>query len=249
MEHRRDARRLIAHARAAFAAFVALGVSGPATAVAQDEEGFSGRVALGYLATSGNSESESLNSNFDLWWNYDPWAHSLAGRAINASTSGITTAEAYGIEWQSRYAINDNDYVFGLIALDDDGFSAYDRHERASLGYGRRFVDRDKHVLSVEAGLGARQADLRDRTPQDDSILRLAADYRWSIGETSEFTQSLVIDGGSENIYREAESSLSASIRENLSLVVSYTIQNNTEVLPGFRNTDTFTSISLEYTF
>ena len=236
-------------ARGGIAAIIALGVASQTAALAQDQEGFSGRVALGYLATSGNSESESLNTNFDLWWNHDPWAHSLSGRAINASTSGATTAEAYGFEWQSRYAINDTDYVFGLIALDDDGFSAYDRQARASIGYGRRFLDREKHVLNGEAGLGSRQADLRDHTPQDDSILRLAADYRWRIGESSGFTQSLVIDSGSENTYMEAESSLSASIRENLSLVVSYTIQNNTDVLPGSRNTDTFTAISLEYSF
>lgn len=230
-------------------ASVFLGVTCSSPVHAQDREGFSGRVALGYLATSGNSESESLNSSVDLWWNYDPWAHSLAARAISASTSGVTTAEAYGLEWQSRYAVNETDYVFGLVAMDDDGFSAYDRQIRASLGYGRRFVDRERHLLDMEAGLGARQADLRDLTPQDDTILRLAADYRWMIAETSEFSQALVIDSGSENTYVEAESTLSADIRENLALVLSYTIQHNTDVLPESRNTDTFTAISLEYTF
>ena len=225
----------------------AIALSSPG--LAQDPQGFSGRIALGYLATSGNSESESLNTSFDLSWTYDPWEHSLAGRAINASTSGVTTAEAHGLEWQSRYAVNDTDYVFGLAALDDDGFSAYDRQVRASLGYGRRFVDRPRHVLNGEAGLGARQADLRDLTPQDDTILRLALDYGWTLSETSEFSQSVVVDSGSENTYLEAESVLSAEIREDLALVLSYTIQRNSEVPPDSRNTDTFTAISLEYSF
>ena len=118
-----------------------------------------------------------------------------------------------------------------------------------SLGYGRRLVDRDRHALNIEGGLGARSADLRDFTSQDDTILRLAADYRWTIAETSEFSQSLVMDTGSENTYLEAESTLSADLRGNLALVFSYTIQHNTDVLPESRNTDTFTAISLEYSF
>ena len=61
------------------------------TASAEEEEGFSGRVGLGYIATSGNSESKSANGNFDLLWNYEPWRHSLSGLAIKSSTSGAVS--------------------------------------------------------------------------------------------------------------------------------------------------------------
>ena len=216
---------------------------------AQDEEGFSGRVALGYLATSGNSESESFNGNFDLWWNYDPWSHSLSGLAIQSSTSGVTTAEAYGLAWKSNYAINETDYVFGLLAWDQDEFSAYDQQVRETVGYGRRFIDRENHTLNSEVGVGARQAVLRTGMSQNEAIVYLGADYRWIITETSEFTQTLAIESGSDNRYTEATSALSANVRENLALVVSYTIKSNSDVLPGTENTDTFTAISLEYTF
>jgi len=219
------------------------------TGFAQDEEGFSGRVAFGYLATSGNSESDSLNANFGLWWNYDPWSHSLLGRAIQSSTSGVTTAEAFGLTWQSHYAINETDYIFGLIALDKDEFSAYDQQVREAIGYGRRFIDRERHILNGQAGLGARQADLRNGTSQNEAILYLGGDYRWIISETSEFSQTLAIESGSDNIFLEATSALSANVRENLALVISYTIKNNSDVLPGTEKTDTFTAISLEYTF
>ncbi len=217
--------------------------------LAQDEDGFSGRIALGYIATSGNSESESLNTNFDLWWNYDPWSHSLMGRAIRASSSSVTTAEAYGLEWKSNRALNETIYVFGVIALDKDEFSTYDQQVREVIGYGRRFIALEKHILNGEAGFGARQADLRNGTSENEVILRLAGDYRWIISETSEFTQTLILESGAENMYLEADSALSANIRENLALVISYTIKNNSDVLPGTEKTDTFTAISLEYTF
>ncbi len=122
---------------------------------AQDAEGSSGRAALGYLATSGNSESDSLNANFGLWWNYDPWSHSLLGRAIQSNTSGVSTAKAYSLAWKSNYAVNETDYIFGLIAWDKDKFSAYDQQVSEAIGYCRRFIDTERHVLNSEAGIGA----------------------------------------------------------------------------------------------
>jgi putative salt-induced outer membrane protein len=220
-----------------------------AVSIAQDEEGFSGRVGLGYLATSGNTKTDSLNANFDLWWNRDKWSHSLSGLTIQSSTAGITTADSTSVGWKSNYAINETDYVFGRIAMDSDKFGAYDQQVREAVGYGRRFVDTDVHLLSGEAGIGARQADLRSGLSQDEAILYLGANYRWTISESSEFTQSLGIENGSDNRYTEATSALSATILENFALVLSYTIKSNSKVLPGTKKTDTYTAISLEYAF
>ena len=219
------------------------------TGHAQDEEGFSGRAGLGYIATNGNSESRSLNADFSSWWNYDSWSHSLSGLTIKSSASNTTTAEAYGLAWQSSYAINDTDYLYGIIALDKNHFSTYNQQTREAIGYGRRFINLANHFLDGEIGVGIRQATLSNDQDQDETILRLSGDYRWIVSETSEFTQTLALEGGSENIYIEMVSALSANVRENLALVISYTIRNNTDVLPGTEKTDIFTAISLEYIF
>jgi len=231
-----------------FAAFALLAVM-TTNVLAQDEEGFSGRVGLGYLATSGNSDNESLNANFNLWWNYDPWSHSFRGQTIRSTTSSITTAKAYSLEWQSRYAINESDYIFGLVAIDDDQFSAYDSQMREVVGYGRRLMDNEKHLWNAQAGIGARQSDLRNGLSEDESILYLGSDYRLMISETSQFSQTLGIEHGSKNTYTQAVSALSAEIMENLAIVLSYTIKNNSDVLPGTEKTDTITAVSIEYGF
>ena len=110
-------------------------------------------------------------------------------------------------------------------------------------------MNTDKHSLNGEIGVGAGQSDLRDGTSQYSAIVYLGADYRWAISESSEFTQSLGIESGSNNTYIEAASRLSAKVRENLALSIGYTIKNNSDVLPGTEKTDTFTTISLEYGF
>ena len=85
---------------------------------AQDEEGFSGRAGLGFLSTGGNSETQSLNGHFDAWLNFDTWRHALNAQAIRSTTSGSTTADSLGASWQSNYAINETDYVYGVVDMD-----------------------------------------------------------------------------------------------------------------------------------
>ncbi len=216
---------------------------------AQDEEGFSGRAGLGYLSTTGNTETESLNINFEMGWNYAPWHHRFAGLAVRSSTSSVTTAEAYGLNWQSDYDIDENAYWYGLIAWNKDEFSPYEQQIREAVGYGRRFIQTERHSLNGEVGVGVRQADLRDGTTQDDTILRLSGEYIWTISETSRFNQTLAIESGSDNTYTETISSLGVDINDALALVVSYTLRNNSDILPGTEKTDTFTAITIEYSF
>jgi len=216
---------------------------------AQDEEGFSGRAAFGYLATSGNTDNKTMSTSFNLGWHYAPWHHSLKGAAVRASSSGIDTAEAYSLDWQTGYDFNDTTYAFGLIAWNQDKFSGYDQQIREVVGYGKRLIDTDVHKLNGEIGGGARQADLRDGASQDEAIIRLSGDYLWNISETAEFTQTLSIEGGSDNTFTEAVTKLTAQIRGSFSVILSYTLRNNSDVPVGIEKTDTFTAIALEYTF
>lgn len=236
-----------------FFAMVALGslflVTVSANAADKKEEGFSGLVGLGYLATSGNSDNKSASGSFELNWHYDPWKHTLSGTAIKSSTSGVTTAEAFGITGQSNYAFSENSYLYGLLAFNSDEFSTVDEQTRAAVGYGHSLINKDKHVLNVEVGAGQRWADLRDGTSEDEVIFRVAGDYLWQISETSKFTQTLSVESGSSNTYTEAVSKVDAKILDTLALALSFTVKNNSDVLPGIDKTDTFTRISLEYTF
>jgi len=214
-----------------------------------EEEGLSGLVALGYLATSGNSDSENLSLNFGGDYYAEVWHHSLDGRAIRASTSGVTTAEAYGLSWQSARDFGEKSYLFGRLAWDKDKFSGYDQQIREVVGYGRHFIKNDRHELNGEVGVGLRQSDLRDGTSEDESIARLSVDYAFQLSETAEFKQLFGVESGSDNTYTESVTSLSADVWTNLAIVLSYTVKRNSDVPVGTEKKDTFTAVSLEYSF
>jgi putative salt-induced outer membrane protein len=220
-----------------------------AAAAAEPEEGWSGKVALGYLATSGNTQSSSLNSGFGVAYTAGRWLHGLELKAINATEDEQTTAESYSAGWKSEFNLTDRDFLFGRVNWRKDRFSGYDQQLSESVGYGRRLIDTGVHFLNAEIGAGARQADLVDGTSESGVILRAGVNYLWQFTETAAFTQDLTTESGEENTYVESITALKARLIGDLALVASYTIKNNSEVPAGSENTDRFTALSLEYGF
>ena len=213
------------------------------------EDGWSGSAALGYLATSGNSESTSGNGNFKLGYDSGKWHHGLEAQALGASTDETTTAEAYSLRVKSKYDFTEFDYVFGLVDWNKDRFSGYDQQTSEIVGYGRRLLNTERHVWNAEIGAGARQSTLRDGSDQNEATLRGATDYTWNFSETGAFVQTLIVESGSDNTYMESISEVKARLVGNIALVASYTIKRNTSVPVGSEKRDTFTALSLEYAF
>lgn len=207
------------------------------------------KATLGYLATSGNTESSSLNSGFSAAYASGKWLHSLEAIAINSTEDEQTTAEAYALGWKSQYSLTDKDFLFGRVDWRKDRFSGYDQQLSETIGYGRRLIDTGVHALNAEIGAGFRQSDLADGTSEDEAIVRGGLNYLWQLSETAQFTQVLAVESGSENTYLESVSVLTASLVGKLALVASYTIKNNSDVPVGSEKTDTFTALSLEYSF
>jgi len=219
------------------------------SATSGDEGTWSGKVALGYLATSGNTESASLNTAAEIGYAHGNWNHLLELSAIFAEEEEATTAEAYKVGWKSEYNFSEHDFLFGRAIWRKDRFSGYDQQFSQTVGYGRRLIDTERHVLFAEIGAGARQSELPDGTSESDTILRSAAQYRWRFSENSRFTQDLSVESGSVNTYLESVTALRTRLINDLALVASYTIKNNSDVPAGTEKTDTYTALSLEYAF
>lgn len=215
----------------------------------EQESPWAGKATLGYLATSGNTENTNLNSGLELGYTAGNWVHSLVLKAINATEESVTTAEAYEAGWKTERNFSENNFMFGRLSWRKDRFSNYDTQFSQTVGYGRRLIDSERHKLNAELGAGSRQSDLIDGTSETETIFRGGLDYTWALSETTLFTQDVVVEAGEENTYLESVTALSARLVGNLALVASYTIKNNSDVLPGIEDTDTYTALSLEYIF
>ena len=216
---------------------------------AQDDGPWSGSASFGFLSTSGNTENSSLNTGLELGYAVGDWDHTLETIAIYADEDGVTSAEACEAAFKTEWDINDASFLFGRLRWRKDRFSSYDTQFSQTLGYGYRIVDTETHQLSAEVGAGARQSDLVDGTREDEFITRAGLDYEWVLSDTATFEQTVGVEAGDTNTYVETVTSLSAKVLGDLALVASYTIKHNTDVLPGTEKTDTYTALTLEYTF
>lgn len=212
-------------------------------------ERLAGKAALGYLATSGNTESTSTNAAFSLTYRLTQWQHAFDISAVAASTNEVTTAEAYLFEHEARRGFGEHHFLFTSVDWKRDRFSGYAEQVSETVGYGRRLIDRGAHQLNGGLGAGLRQSELRDGTEEDDGIVRGSIDYVWSMTETTSFTQSVVVENGATNTMVESRSALHARIIGDISLVLSLRVKQNSAVPAGSANVDRFSSIALEYAF
>jgi putative salt-induced outer membrane protein len=225
---------------------VVLAQSEPA---AEEESPWSGSASLGYLSTSGNTETTSFNTSVGVGYAMNAWKHALTAKALGSDQNEISTAEAYQVGWQSDYNLTEKDFIFGTVDWRKDRFSGVDEQTTETVGYGRRLLETSNHLLNVGLGVGHRSADLSDGTSESGVIGRASLDYNWIITETSGFDQNIVIESGSDNTYIESVSALRARLIGDFALVVSYTIKQNSDVPVGTQKTDRLSAISVEYVF
>lgn len=221
-----------------------------APALADEDAGpWSGTARLGYLSTSGNTDTDNVNARFELGYAPGRWKHSGFAAGIGAREEDRTTAEAYELGARTTYDFNEFDYLFAQASWRKDKFSGYDQQISESVGYGRRLINTQRQHLNVEIGAGARQAKLRDGASRNEAILRFGSDYEYRFNDFAAFNVDLAVESGSDNTFSEAVAAVRTQLLGRLALVVSYTVRNNSSVPVGTSRTDTYSALSLEYKF
>jgi len=204
---------------------------------------------LGFVTTSGNTETETLNAKAAASTDREQWRHKGEVTALKSSDAVNTTAEKYTLMAQSDYKLGGKNFLFGVITYDDDKFSGYDYRVTEAIGYGRRVIEETDMTLDLEIGPGARQSKLDSGETDSEGLIRAAAIYNWTISKTSKFGEALTVEAGEDVTVTKSVTSLSSQIEGNLSMKVTFTYKNTSEVPVGVEETDTETAITLVYNF
>lgn len=204
---------------------------------------------LGYVATSGNTETETLNAKAMATTEREKWRHKLEITALKASDETGTTAEKYTLTGQSDYKLKKPNYLFAIVSYEDDKFSGYDYQLSESVGYGRRVIEETGLSLDLEIGPGARQAKLDSGENENEGMIRGAAKLNWTVSATSKFTEVLTVEAGEDVTITKSVTGLSSQINGSLSMKITYTYKNTSEVPVGVDDTDTETAVTLVYNF
>ena len=217
-------------------------------------------IEFGYVSTSGNTETTSINGGFSAVYELERWRHSLDLKAIfgsaenDASQEVETNAERYFIEGKTDYKFSKTGYAFLLTNYDDDRFSGNDYQVSVSAGRGFSFKTTELSKLDLELGLGYRTTKQKETLtlPEDtvsETIFRMAAHYAWDISKSSKFEQKLSTDIGEDNTVTKSYSGLSANVADNLALKLSVTATHQSDVRGDSEELDTITAFTLVYNF
>lgn len=226
-------------------------VSSSVTAETTKEDAWKGNIELGYVKTSGNTETESLNTKANAETDREIWRHKLNFEALKSSDQDTTTAERYMVSGQSDYKLKGKkNFFFVFISYEDDRFSGYDYQMTEAIGYGRRVLDKNNMTLDLEIGPGARQSKVESTGDvENEALVRGAARYAWEITEHSKFTEDLTTDVGEDVTVTKSVTGLSAKINTSLATKLTYTVKNTSKVPEGVKKTDTELAVTLVYGF
>lgn len=213
------------------------------------EKNFSGEVRLGFESTTGNTDTQSLAGAVSAKYLHGKWAYSGRISGSGRQDNGINAEEQYHSELKAERHYGEKSYLYGQILYDRDRFAGVVRQLYETVGYGRRIVKTQHHELNLEAGVGARQTRLLDNTEADGAVLQFGGDYRWQINDHVSFKQELTVNHGSDNTYTMSLSTLESALAGNLTMLLTYRVDNNSEVPAGSRKTDTKTILALGYKF
>lgn len=217
----------------------------------ENELGWSGAGEVGYVDTSGNTDSSALNVKLQIVKTTENWRYRFAGTALTTSEDGSKDNERYTAEAQADRKLGEKGYVFGVYRYDADKFGSYDPSQTFTIGYGRELMKSEKHVLKGEIGGGYRKLEERvSGETESDAILRILLDDAWQVFKTTAWTNRLLIETGSNNTFTQWNTGLTVAMTDAFAVKVGFELRNNSSVPPGdTEKTDTVTSVNLVYNF
>lgn len=204
---------------------------------------------LGFVSTTGNTETETLNAKAKASTDREKWRHKAEITSLNSSDATTRTAQKVTLMGKSDYKLEGKNFLFGVVSYENEKFSGYDYRVTEAIGYGRRVVESTDMILDLEIGPGARQSKLDNGDTESESMLRVAAAYDWAISKTSKFSEVFTVEMGEDVTVSKSVTSLSSQIEGNLSMKVTLTYKNTSDVPVGVENTDTETAVTLVYNF
>ena len=231
----------------------------PQTALAQEDTAASGEVTeepswaselgLSYLATSGNSDSETLGIDFEMTRRPMPWGLEFTVQSNRVEQDGEKTTERYFAGVRGTRSVAERWETFVGLSGEQDEFAGLDLRAVFEVGAVYKALLGPRHKLDLDFALTWTDED-RLAPEVDDSWIGalLGADYELAISDHATFGQTLKYYPNFDNSsdWRlETVSSLTAALNNRLALRLSQEFRYRNEPIGVNDDTDSTTKVSL----
>jgi len=209
-------------------------------------------LGLSYLATSGNSSSQTGGLDFLYKHSFDPWGLEVSANYLRAEQDGNVTAKKLFAGVRGTRALDADLDLFLAVSYLQDQFAGLDPRLVAAGGVTYRFLTGPEHELAFDVGLTWTRDDLVGDGSNSYAGGLAAARYGWNISKTAKLTEGLSFlrsfkEGSDWRI--ESQTALQASISAAVALKLAYGFRYANLPVAGFHKTDTQTAASLVINF
>lgn len=218
-----------------------------------DENGpsrWEGEAELGYLMSTGNTESRSLNAALGIGYTTEKWRHRFAYETVYSYEKNEgTTAQRFLVSGRTRYDLGGRNALYGLSLYENDRFAGYDYQFTLSAGYSRQLVMTDSIEWSAEIGPGYRRTRLSgdEESTEEEALAHLGTVFEYRFTDNISFKEDLSVDAGDAQTIVRSATSLRILLIESISLRISHVIRHVTDVPEDTKKTDTNTFLALVY--
>jgi len=218
------------------------------------EPSWTGETGLSFVATTGNSETQTLGLDLKFERRPEPWGVVFGGSFIRAEQDKELTAERYGAYVRGKRALSERWELFAGLSGEKDQFAGYDLRGVLDAGATYKALVGPTHELSFDGGLAWTTEDFIEGQGSDNDYFGaiLGLDYKWSFSDNAYLGQTLDYFPNFDNStdWRfVSETSLQGSLTSLLALKLAYLIRYDNEPVPGFDDTDTTATASLVLKF
>jgi putative salt-induced outer membrane protein len=233
--------------------------------------GFTTHAEVGYIKTTGNTDTETYNMDIKLKKEWEKHILTLAFLKIYGEENGEDNKDKTFTELNYYYKFTDRFAFDYMAAYKEDKFSGFDYQFYTGPGLVYKVVDEEKHTLFAklnslysrdqvedtrvdangnEVSYPYPSGSINQHDGYSDEYVSYKAQilYTWQLAEKTKFVQDLryrsQVDEA-ENYFIYSKSSLEAKISDIFSAGISYQVDYVNEAAEGKNHTDKTTMFNL----
>jgi putative salt-induced outer membrane protein len=211
---------------------------------------WTGKGEAGVAIANGNSDTRTANAKVAVGHKAGNMEYTLGFAGLYVRTGGDTTARRWESMFQDRYSFGaGHTYWFGGARYEVDHFSGFAHQGVLDTGIGHKFIDTDATKLSSQVGAGYKFWQTLDVPGDKDSSIAgtAALDFSQKLTATTSLTNKFGAEVTSDNNFLQDELALAVKMSDRLALSLGYAVRHNSDPPPGFKKTDTLSTMNLVY--
>ena len=220
----------------------------------QKQNNFDGsKLALGYVANTGNTNSRNVDVGGVLNYTHARWNLNelTTYERQQDSTEGVTEDKFY-TQGRAQFAINVRDYMYLQTSYLTNQFDGYVYVYNENLGYGHYIPVPPTMSFDIFVGPGLRQSREiasagGEFTNQAD--MQVGTEYLWDFSNNATFNFNIQTEAASANTHTEANAGVTSFIAKHLALNVNYDVGYDSKPVADKKAVNTTTTMQVLYHF